>query len=137
MTDFQKYKWEDEKFLVADDDMYTAILLEKILKKTGATVFCAADGQEALEMIREQQDISVAILDIVMPFLNGYEVIKEARKIRPELIYVACTADVIRLDPAKCKRLGFTACISKPFLPQRLFAVLEEALMMRSQLFSG
>lgn len=136
MTDFQRYKWGNEKFLVADDDLYSNILLEKILKKTGATVYCASDGREALKLIRQHHDISVAILDIVMPLLTGYEVIEEAKTIRPELIFIACTADVIRLNLEKCKELGFSACISKPFLPQRLFSVLEEALILRSQLLS-
>lgn len=137
MTDFHKYKWESEKFLVADDDLYSSILLEKILKKTGATVYCASDGKEALKLIREHHDISVAILDIVMPLLTGLEVIEEAKTIRPGIIYIACTADVIRLNPEKCKELGFSSCISKPFLPQRLFSILEEALILRSQLLSG
>ena len=96
----------------------------------------AKDGLEALEKINEEPDISVAILDIVMPNLTGYKVIEYAKKIRPELIFIACTADVIRMNAEKCKNLGFAACISKPFLPIRLFNVLKEALILRSQLLS-
>lgn len=136
MVNYHDYNWKNEKFLVADDDFYSSVLLEKILKKTGAKVVTAEDGLQAIERIREHPDISAAILDIVMPVHNGYEVIEQTKKLRPDLIFIACTADVIRLNPGKCKEMGFTACISKPFLPAKLFDVLEEALILRSQLLS-
>lgn len=136
MINYQNYNWQNEKFLVADDDLYSSILLEKILKKTGATVITARNGLEALNKIKEESDISVVILDILMPVLTGCEVIEQARKIRPDLIFIACTADVIRMDPEKCISKGFKACLSKPFLPIKLFSILEEALILRSQLLS-
>jgi CheY-like chemotaxis protein len=137
MINYQNYNWKNEKFLVADDDFSSTILLEKILKKTGATVVLANNGLQAVEKIKEELDISVAILDIIMPVYNGFEVIEQARKIRPDLVFIACTADVVRLNAEKCKNLGFTACISKPFLPVKLFSIMEEALILRSQLLSG
>lgn len=136
MIDYQKYNWNNEKFLVADDDLSSVILLEKILNKTGAAVITASNGLQAIEKIESELDISVAILDIIMPLLSGYEVIEQGKKTRPDLTFLACTADVVRLNPEKCKSLGFTACISKPFLPNELFSVLNEALILRSKLLS-
>jgi two-component system, chemotaxis family, sensor kinase CheA len=133
MLDYHNYKWNNEIFLVADDDFSSSVLLQKILNKTGATVISVNNGLRAVEKIKENIDISVAILDIVMPILDGYKVIELARKIRPDLIFIACTADVIRLNTEKCKNLGFAAYISKPVLPGKLFSVLEEALILRSQ----
>jgi CheY-like chemotaxis protein len=132
-VDYQIYNWQNERFLIADDDLYSALLLEKMLSKTGAQVTIAKDGLEALEKINEDPSISIAILDIIMPNLNGYEVVEYAKKVRPDLIFIACTADVIRLNLENCLKIGFIACIPKPFLPIRLFGILEKALILREQ----
>jgi CheY-like chemotaxis protein len=133
MRSYQDYNWKNEKFLVADDDVYSLILLEKILQRTGASVVTASDGFEAVRIIQEDTSISIAILDIVMPKLTGYDVVEQTNKIRPDLIYVACTADILRINANKCQDYGFAACLSKPFLPIRLFSILEEVLLLRSQ----
>ena len=131
MIDYQNYNWIKERFLVADDDHSSTLLLEKILTKTGASVLVASNGQQALDIIKKELDISLAIIDINMPVLDGYEVIEQAREFRSDLIFIACTADVVRVNSGKCIDLGFAACITKPFFPANLFSVLEEALILR------
>jgi len=67
MIDYRKYNFYREKFLIADDDIYSYMLLEKVLKKTGATVVQAQDGKEALNILLKNRSITVVILDIIMP----------------------------------------------------------------------
>ncbi len=128
------YSWKGKKFLIADDDPYSYLLLDKVLKKTGATVVFACDGKEALAKLTEDESISVAILDIVMPKMNGCEVVEKAKKIRPDIVFIAYTADIVNFRPDNCSKYGFNMCITKPVLPVKFLRLLDEALMLRSQL---
>jgi two-component system, cell cycle response regulator DivK len=130
----ETYNWSGEKILVADDDSYSYLLLARVLKKTGAKLIFAGDGEEALVKLKDDNKITVAILDIIMPKIDGAEVVRRIKKIRPDLICIAYTADVVRFDSQKCKECGFSACISKPVLPARFLRILDETLMLRSQL---
>lgn len=129
---YKDYNWHDETILIADDDKYSCMLLEKILSKTGAKIICARDGQEALDIINSNSKISIAILDIIMPKLSGIEVVSIARKTRPDLLFIACTADVVRMNQEKCIELGFNNSIAKPFLPIKLFKAICEGILVRS-----
>jgi two-component system, cell cycle response regulator DivK len=128
------YNWQGEKILIADDDSFSYLLLARVLKKTGAELFFASDGEEALNVLMNDKSIKVAILDILMPKLNGTEVVKSMKEIRPDLIFIAYTADVVRFDSIKCKDFGFNACISKPILPARFLRILNESFELRGQL---
>jgi CheY-like chemotaxis protein len=128
------YNWKGEKFLVADDDAYSYLLLDKVLKKTGASVVFAFDGEEALIKLQKDKSIQIAILDIIMPKMNGFQVVEKIKLIRPELICIAYTADVVRFNIDRCKELGFYTCITKPVLPARFLRTLNDALTLRKQL---
>ncbi len=128
------YNWAGEKFLVADDDAYSYLLLDKVLKKTGASVVFAYDGLEALKKLKGDMTITMAILDIIMPRINGYEVVEQIKKVRPDLICIAYTADVVRFNLERCIELGFQTCIVKPVLPAKFLSILNETLALRGQL---
>ncbi len=68
------------KILIVDDDQEILELLEIYVKNEGYEPITAMDGKEALMMLRTNPDISLVILDIMMPEMNGMEVIKEVRK---------------------------------------------------------
>ncbi len=134
MTSLKNYDWTNENFLVADDDFYSYLLIEKILERTGAKVNYALNGADALNEIIPNSTYTVVILDILMPKLTGFEVLEAAKAIRPDIIFVAYSADIVSLERAKCKESGFNGCISKPVLPARLLKTLEEVLVLRGQL---
>ena len=133
MTIYNKYNWENEHFLIADDDFYSYLLLEKVLKRTGAKVDYAPNGADALNEIVPNSNYTVVILDLLMPKLSGFEVLDAAKKIRPDIIFIAYTADIISLKKLKCENVGFHACLSKPILPSRLLNTLEEVFVIREQ----
>ena len=134
MTISHSYNWTNEHFLVADDDFYSYLLVEKVLKGTGARVDYAPNGAEALNEIVPNSTYSVVILDILMPKLTGFEVIETAKLIRPDIIFIAYSADVLSMNRVKCEKMGFHACITKPTLPSRLLNTLEELFVLRGEL---
>jgi len=68
------------KVLVADDDSALRNLICDILKKQGYDPIAAVDGNEAIDKFYETSDISLVILDVMMPGCNGFEVLKEIRE---------------------------------------------------------
>lgn len=134
MSNSKIYNWGKEKILIADDDIYSFLLLQKVFKRKGAKVVHAQNGKEALVKLIEDKSISVAILDIIMPIINGIEVVTRCKALLPNTLFVAFTADVIRYNKKLCQEAGFDICITKPILPIKFLNVLEEALILRGQL---
>lgn len=128
---YTDFNWANECFLVADDDYYSHLLLEKVLVKTGARVVHAYNGSEAIDLLKENQDISIAIIDIIMPLNSGFDVIEKTKSIRPDVNYFAYTADVFRINNKKCLEMGFLKCFGKPMLPVRLFKGISDALPVK------
>ena len=59
-----------------------------------------------------------------------YEVVESASKQRPDIVFIAFTADVINIDKEKCRSVGFHNCILKPVLPNRLFSAIQKAMLV-------
>lgn len=127
------FTWNEEKILIADDDQYSYLLLEKVFRKTGATINHAYDGLEAYKLLMKDQTITIAILDILMPKMTGIEVIKRVKKNRNDVIFIAYTADVLRMNKEECMEMGFSACIPKPTLPAKILIQIQQLLLVRQQ----
>jgi CheY-like chemotaxis protein len=136
-VNYLDYNWPNEKILIADDDLYSIILLEKIMNKIGVNYVTANNGFDALELIKADRDITVAIIDILMPILNGDEVVKKANMFRTDVIYIAYTADVLRLNKNHCFDLGFYSCLTKPVLPTKILNTINEAITLREKQYKA
>ena len=102
--------------LIAEDDIVSMAIAEKILEANKAVILKATNGAEALEMLETHENIDLVLLDLEMPVLNGYTAIAHIRKKFPALPVVAFTAALIdRQAELSLRKMGFTACISKPF----------------------
>lgn len=119
------------KILVVDDESRMRKLVKDFLTKAGYVVLEAADGVEALEIFYENKDISLLILDIMMPKMDGWEVCKEIRSIS-QVPIIMLTARSDERDELRGFELGVDEYISKPFSPKILVARVE-AILRRSQ----
>jgi CheY-like chemotaxis protein len=70
---------EERKILIVDDEPDIREILELLLKSNGYKVFSAADGERALELATEKDDLDLIILDIMMPVEDGISVLKKVR----------------------------------------------------------
>ncbi|HEQ72547.1 MAG TPA: hybrid sensor histidine kinase/response regulator [Spirochaetia bacterium] len=118
-----------EHILVTEDDESVLKLVTRILEKAGYRVTPARDGREALTLFAAQgQRFDLALLDLIMPDLNGIEVMKEIRKIRPEMCFIFSSGysfnilDNEELDPKR------TDLIGKPYQPAELLAAVRRIL---------
>ena len=122
------------KVLVVDDESRMRKLVRDFLVKKDYQVVEAADGQEAIDIFFEQNDISLIILDIMMPKMDGWEVLKEIREYS-KVPVIMLTAKANEQDELNGFELGVDEYISKPFSPKILVARVD-ALLRRSNLIS-
>jgi DNA-binding response OmpR family regulator len=118
--------------LVADDDPDLLELVEFRLERSGYRVARARDGQEALDVALEQRP-ALAVLDVMMPKLDGYEVVRQLRA-HPEtarMPVILLTARVQEADVSKGFEVGADDYIRKPFSPQELRARVQAILGRR------
>ena len=122
------------RILVAEDNAVNRELLRELLEARGYTVFEACDGQEALNMI-EQAQPELLLMDIGMPVLDGFAVIRKIRE-NPRLAplpVVAVTAYAMRGDQEKILNSGFDGYLSKPLNPSSLSEELDRLLTKSAQ----
>jgi len=118
------------RIMVADDESRMRKLVKDFLKKAGYEVIEAADGEEALDRFYEDKDISLIICDVMMPKINGFEVVKEIRQ-SSKVPIIMLTARGEESDELSGFDLGVDEYITKPFSPKILVARVE-AILRRS-----
>ncbi|MCR5673815.1 MAG: response regulator transcription factor [Lachnospiraceae bacterium] len=122
------------KILVVDDESRMRKLVKDFLVKKDYQVVEACDGQEALDIFFEQSDISLVILDVMMPKMDGWEVLKEIRNYS-KIPVIMLTAKSDERDELGGFELGADEYISKPFSPKILVARVD-ALLRRSNIIT-
>ncbi len=118
---------ESIKILVVDDEARMRKLVRDFLMKSGFVVVEAADGNEAMEIFFGQKDISLVILDVMMPNMDGWQTCKEIREYSKVPI-IMLTAKSEERDELQGFELGVDEYIAKPFSPKILVARVEAIL---------
>ncbi len=123
-----KYKWDGKTVLVVEDDEMSLIFLNEILKPTDIHILHAANGQAAIQMIRNHPEIDLVLMDIKLPELDGFEATREIRKIRSDLPIIAQTAYAMADDKRKSVEVGCSDYITKPVNRQLLLKTADKFL---------
>ncbi len=100
--------------MVADDDDLLRNLVKEVLEDEGYQVYAAADGQETVDIFWEHPEIALVILDIMMPKMDGIEVLQEIRE-RTDIPVLMLTALGDSSSELSCLRNGASDFVSKPF----------------------
>lgn len=124
---------EQIKILVVDDESRMRKLVRDFLERAGFQVLEAGDGMEALDLFYEDQGISLIILDVMMPKMDGWEVCREIRK-ESKVPIIMLTARGEERDELNGFELGVDEYISKPFSPKILVARVNALLRRTSGL---
>ncbi len=118
--------FKDKKVLLVEDDMRNVFALANVLGKSGLKLFKAGNGQKALEILDREPDLDLVLLDIMMPVMDGYEVMKRIRaqeKFR-KLPIIAITAKAMKEDREHCLAAGASDYLPKPVDVKRLCAMM-------------
>ena len=122
------------KVLVVDDESRMRKLVRDFLVKKDFEVVEAEDGEQAIDIFYSDKDISLIILDVMMPKMNGYEVCRTIRK-DSKVPIIMLTAKAEEQDELLGFNLGVDEYISKPFSPKILVARVE-AILRRTNAMS-
>ena len=115
------------KVLVVDDDARNIFALVALLENHQMEVLTATSGHRALEIIQSTPDLSLVLMDIMMPEMDGYETIRAIRK-APEsrtLPILALTAKAMKGDREKCLEAGASDYIAKPVDTAQLLSLMQ------------
>jgi two-component system alkaline phosphatase synthesis response regulator PhoP len=118
-----------KRILVVDDEIYIVHILEFTLTMEGYEVLTAADGEEALRRL-EQDRPDLVVLDIMMPKVDGYEVLRRIRADEEfrQLPVILLSAKGRPLDRETGLDIGADDYIVKPFSPRRLLEKIQDLL---------
>jgi len=116
------------RILVTDDSNFLRRRTCAILKEAGHDIIEASDGNTCLEALAEQAP-DVLFLDLVMPEMDGFEVLKALRDADHHLPVIVLTADIQESVKTECMQLGAADFINKPPKQDEVLAALAQALV--------
>lgn len=116
-----------EKILVVDDDASFRRVVDYTLQEEGYETILAANGEEALRIFPEHE-LSLVVTDVIMPRLNGLELLRRAQAIAPEVPVIVVTAHAAVEDAVQAMREGAFDYIEKPVNREQLKFVVRKAL---------
>jgi CheY-like chemotaxis protein len=119
-----------KQILIVDDDIRNIFALTAMLERQQMEVFSVDSGKEALETLERNPDIAIALVDVMMPEMDGYETMTKMREMatfkdRP---IIALTAKAMKGDREKCIEAGASDYIAKPVNNSHLLSMLRSWL---------
>jgi len=121
------------KILIVDDEIQFIEMVQMRLEVNGYEVISANDGKEGLDKARSENP-DLIILDLMMPVMDGYTMLKELRKVEQikDIPVILCTAKSHRDDEDNGQKAGADDYIKKPFESPDLISKIEELLKKSS-----
>jgi len=117
---------ENKTILLVDDDMRNVFALSSLLEGYQAKVIVGRNGKLGLEKLKEHPETDLVLLDIMMPEMDGYEVMKTIRKDKKfkDIPIIALTAKAMKEDREKCIAAGANEYLAKPVDTEKLISLL-------------
>ncbi|MCF6239769.1 MAG: ATP-binding protein [Bacteroidales bacterium] len=117
---------KNKTVLIVEDDIYSQQILIEILKPFGINILTAYDSLEALQICKRTHQIDIVLMDLQLPKLDGLEATKRIKKIRPDLVIIAQTANAMPKDKEKSLAAGCNDYISKPIDTQKIIDIISK-----------
>ncbi|MBN2610685.1 MAG: PAS domain S-box protein [Bacteroidales bacterium] len=128
-----KYKWNGTSVLVVEDDPLNTELIKATFKYTGAQFLYAKDGEEALKIFKENPQTDIVLLDIRLPYLDGYSVARQMKSTSPGVIIIAHTAYAREAEKSINGENLLDGFIAKPALPIEILEYVNNFVTRKSE----
>jgi CheY-like chemotaxis protein len=114
------------KALLVDDDARNIFALSSVLERRGMEVLSATTGREAIATLEADRDVSIVLMDIMMPEMDGYETMQAIRSdpSMQRLPIIALTAKAMKGDRERCLEAGASDYLAKPVNTDQLLSAL-------------
>ena len=116
---------------MVDDDIRNIFALTALLERQGMEVVSVDSGQEAIDLVRQTGDIDIALVDVMMPEMDGYVTMSRMRELKSfaDRPIIALTAKAMKGDREKCIEAGASDYIAKPVNNAHLLSMLKSRLV--------
>lgn len=123
----KSYNWSNKKFLVVEDDEMSYIYLREVLKSTNAETILAKDGNEAVEIVKNNNDLDLILMDIKLPGMSGLEATGIIKRIK-DIPVIVQTAYAMADDHRRILETGCDDYVTKPINRKRLLKSIAKVL---------
>jgi CheY-like chemotaxis protein len=115
-----------KKVLIVDDDVRNIFALTSVLERYDMQILYAENGKDGIAVLQSNPDISLVLMDVMMPEMDGYQTMRAIRKMRrfKSLPMIALTAKAMKGDREKCIEAGASDYITKPVDTEQLMSML-------------
>jgi CheY-like chemotaxis protein/signal transduction histidine kinase len=116
----------NRRVLVVDDDIRNIFALNSLLERHNMQVISANNGQDAIRLVEQTPDLSLVLMDIMMPEMDGYETMRRIRGKHEfrQLPIIALTAKAMKGDREKCLEAGASDYVAKPVNTEQLLSLV-------------
>jgi CheY-like chemotaxis protein len=114
--------------LIVEDEIFSLLILRKILDNTYARILTARNGKEALKILKEHKNIDLIFMDMVMPVMDGYEATQIIKKEYSEIPVIAVSIFSLKNGIQKALDAGCDSCILKPPKKREVYQILRKFL---------
>lgn len=119
-------KWIEKTILIVEDVESNYQFLAATLRRSGATLVWARQGEDAIDMIENNQHFDLVLMDVQLAGIDGYEVTSRIKKLRPDLVIVAQTAFAMVGEKEKSMAAGCDDYLAKPIRPSLLLQTISK-----------
>lgn len=119
---------KDISILLVEDNEMNTLLASAILQRTGAAITEAANGMEAIDLLKKRA-FDVVLMDLHLPVMNGFDTTRYIREsLKLEVPVIAITANVINGEESKCLKAGMNGFVSKPYTEKELLEKIQDII---------
>jgi len=111
--------------LIIEDDINSSTVFSRILIKDGYDVDCVTNGEQAVSMI-SKEDYDLLIIDMILPGMNGFELLKKVKKINPDILTIMVTAHASINLAVNALKAGANDFIEKPVVPEKFLHLIRK-----------
>ncbi len=124
-------KGDSELILVAEDDDYNFMYINEILHQFNYKCIRATNGEEAVKIAQNNDNIRLILMDLKMPKMDGFKAFEEIKKLKPQIPIVAQTAYAQNEEKIKIETYGFDGYLIKPLRKDELLRLVNERIKYR------
>lgn len=120
----KKQSLSELKIMVVEDDFFNQIFFRELFKRFKIAITLAGTGEEAIKILEKENNFDLIFLDIKLPGMSGFDVLKEIKSMKIKSKIIAQTANAMEGDEIICIEAGFDEYLSKPIKKAMVFDIL-------------
>ena len=124
----QKYNWKNKQILIVEDEEINNMFFDAALGRTKSKLFWEKNGKEAVDIIKDIDDIDLILMDIRLPIMDGCEATRRIKKTHKGIPIIAQTAYALEGDKERILDAGCDDYLSKPIRFEELLSTIDKYL---------